>query len=225
MSGFYPMTSLELRPVRHVIPEDTRLWRVHNARYAPDEFNPTLADPFDPRQGSRFDGTVLDPYHSLYLADTATTALSESVLRSRPFERSESMRIIPYVTVRGRSLSVLRTTCELVLVSLIGATDLAAVCQNTLLLEDESNYVQARHWAREIRAQAPDVMGLIWQSRHNRPQHVLVLFHDRFGHHDGKPFEVLPDDGVADLGSKDGVRRANRLLEPLRAKVSEPVWT
>lgn len=224
MTGLYPMTPLDLRPNRHVIPAGTKLWRVHNAKYAPDEFNPTLADPFDPRRGSRFDGTPLDSYHSLYLADTETTALAESVLRSRPFEPAESARLIPYAAVRGRSLSVLRTRCELSLVSLIASSDLAAVCQDAALLEDEANYVQARHWAREIRAQSSDVMGLIWQSRHNRPRHVLVLFHDRFGHYDGKPFEVLPDDGIPDLGSKNGLREANRLLEHLRSKISEPRW-
>ncbi|WP_241780092.1 RES family NAD+ phosphorylase, partial [Streptomyces wadayamensis] len=157
MTGLFPMTSLELHPVRHVIPAGTELWRVHNVRYAPHLFNPKLADPFEFKDGSRFDGTRLDPYHCLYLGDTPTTALAESVLRSRPFELPAGRRRIPYVTVVGRCLSVLRTRCDLVLVSLIEAKDLAAVCQESTLLEDERNYVSARRWASEIRAQAPDV--------------------------------------------------------------------
>lgn len=155
MTGLFPMTSLELHPVRHVIPAGTELWRVHNVRYAPHLFNPKLADPFEFKDGSRFDGTRLDPYHCLYLGDTPTTALAESVLRSRPFELPAGRRRIPYVTVVGRRLSVLRTRCDLVLVSLIEAKDLAAVCQESTLLEDERNYVSARRWASEIRAQAP----------------------------------------------------------------------
>lgn len=223
MSGLFPLTPLELRPNRHLIPAGTELWRVHNAKYAPGEFNPRLADPFEFKDGSRFDGTLLDPYHCLYLADTPTTALAESVLRSRPFEPSAGMRLIPYAAVWRRSLSVLRTRCELNLVSLIEATDLAAVCQDSTLLEDERNYVQARRWASEIRAQVPDAMGLIWQSRHNRPRHVLVLFHDRFEHCEGEPLEVLPERGVPELDSDAGIGEANRLLAPLRSEISRPV--
>ncbi|MFG2881607.1 RES family NAD+ phosphorylase [Streptomyces sp. NPDC048297] len=222
MTGLFPMTGLELRPVRHVIAAGTELWRVHNTKYRPHEFNPNLADPFEFRNGNRFDGTLLDPYHCLYLADTPTTALAESVLRSRPFEPSAGKRLIPYATVWRRSLSVLRTRCELVLVSLIEAPDLAAVCQDSTLLEDERNYVQARRWASEIRAQAPDVMGLIWQSRHNRPQHALVLFGDRFDHGDGGPLEVLAEKGIPELDSDAGIDRANQLLEPLRSEISRP---
>jgi RES domain-containing protein len=222
MTGHFPMTPFEFRPVRHVVPAGTELWRVHNTKYRPDEFNPNVADPFEFRAGSRFDGTLLDPYHCLYLADTPTTALAESVLRSRPFEPSVGMRVIPYATVWRRSLSVLRTRCEVTLVSLIEAPDLAAVCQDSTLLEDERNYVQARRWASEIRAQAPDVMGLVWQSRHNRPRHALVLFHDRFDHSDGGPLEVLPKEGIPALDSVEGIDEANQLLAPLRSKISQP---
>ncbi|MEV7869640.1 RES family NAD+ phosphorylase [Streptomyces sp. NPDC088124] len=226
MNSFFPMTPLELSPNRQVVPAGTELWRVHKSTYAPDQFNPTLADVHDHRAGSRFDGTALDPYHSLYLAADPTTALAESVLRSRPFDPRYSMRYIPWITVRGRSLSALRTRCDLSLVSLIGERDLAAVCQDSTLLEDERNYPQARRWASEIRAQTPDIVGLVWQSRRNRPQHALVLFHDRFGDCggcDGKPLEVLLDGGIADLGSDAGVDRANELLEPLRSEISRPV--
>ncbi|MER7189819.1 RES family NAD+ phosphorylase [Streptomyces flaveolus] len=225
MSGFFPTTPLELRPNRQSVPAGTELWRVHKTKYAPDQFNPNLADVHDHRAGSRFDGTVLDPYHSLYLAADPTTALAESVLRSRPFDPRYSMRYIPWVTVRGRSLSALRTRCDLSLVSLLGEQDLAAVCQDSTLLEDERNYPQARRWASEIRARTPDIVGLVWQSRRNRPERALVLFHDRFDDcHgcDGKPLEVLPDAGIADLGSDAGIDRANELLAPLRSEISRP---
>lgn len=223
MTGVFPMTSLDLRPNRHVLPAGTELWRVHNAARAPEEFNPNLADPH--MDGNRFDGTRLDPYHCLYLADSPTTALAESVLRSTPFERATSKRLIPWVRARGRTLSAMRARCDLNLISLIEETDLAAVCQDSTLLEGEArgDYAMARRWASEIRAKAPDAMGLIWQSRRNRPRHALVLFHDRFGHCDGKPLEVVPGTGIPDLGSKAGLAEANRLLDPLRAEISEPI--
>ncbi|MFF8731205.1 RES family NAD+ phosphorylase [Streptomyces sp. NPDC015171] len=220
MSGLFPMIDLKLRPNRRVIPAGTELWRVHLSRYAPDEFNPRLADiHFD---GGRFDGTVLDQYHCLYLAESALTALAESVLRSRPFDLPAGDRTIPYRTVWQRSLSCLRTRSDLTLVSLVSGADLAGVCQDTAFLEDESNYARARRWSSEIRAQASDAMGLIWESRRNRSEHALVLYHDRCAGPAGAPLEVLPERGVADLGSAAGRERANELLAPLRARIAEP---
>ncbi|OON80532.1 RES family NAD+ phosphorylase [Streptomyces tsukubensis] len=220
MGGFFPMTALELRPNRQVIPAGTELWRVHKSIYAPDQFNPVLADIRN--GGGRFDGTVLDPYHSLYLAADPTTAVAESVLRSRFFDPRRSTRYIPWITVRGRTLSALRTRCDLNLVSLVKEQDLAAVCQNSTLLEGEQDYPQSRRWASEIRAQAPGFMGLLWQSRRNRPEPAMVLFHDRFDDCDGKPLEVLPEGGIADLGSDAGIDRANELLRLLRSEISRP---
>ncbi len=220
MGGFFPMIDLKLRPNRRVVPAGTELWRVHLSRYAPDEFNPRLADIHF--EGGRFDGTVLDQYHSLYLAESALTALAESVLRSRPFELPAGDRTIPYRAVWQRSLSCLRTRCDLTLVSLVSGADLAAVCQDSAFLEDESNYARARRWSSEIRAQASDAMGLIWESRRNRSEHALVLYHDRCVGPDGSPLEVLPGRGIPDLGSEEGRERAGELLAPLCASIAEP---
>ncbi|MFG2986652.1 RES family NAD+ phosphorylase [Streptomyces sp. NPDC048258] len=216
---FFPMIKEELRPNFMVIPAGTELWRVHKSTYRPGQFNPTLADIHF--NGGRFEGTPLDPYHSLYVADSALTAVAESVLRSVPWTGEK--RVIPYALVQGRSLSVLRTTCELTVVSLLKEKDLAAVRQNADLLDDERSYAKARRWASEIRAQAPDAMGLVWQSRRNRPEHAMVLFHDRFDDRHGRALDMLPERGIADLGSPEGVKEVNRLLDPLWAEVSEPV--
>lgn len=217
---FFPMIADVLRPNLEVIPAGTELWRVHNSRYRPGQFNPTLADIHF--NGGRFEGTVLDPYHSLYLAHSRLTAVAESVLRSTPYGLG-GKRVIPYAAVHGRSLSMLRTTCELTVVSLVHEKDLAAVQQNADLLDGEHSYAKARRWASEIRAQAPDAMGLVWQSRRNRPENVLVLFHDRFDDRHGRALEVVPDQGIADLGSREGVKELNLLLDPLWAEVSRPL--
>ncbi|MFA7767425.1 RES family NAD+ phosphorylase [Streptomyces sp. NPDC048723] len=216
---FFPMIRDVLDPNREVIPAGTELWRVHKSKYRPTQFNPTLADLH--LSGGRFEGTVLDPYRSLYVADSALTAVAESVLRSVPWKGDR--REIPYANVHGRTLSVLRTTRELTLVSLIEEKDLAAVHQTANLLDDERSYPMARRWTSEIRAQAPDAMGLVWQSRRNRPLHAMVLFHDRFDDCHCSALEVLPGRGIADLGSPEGVEEVNGLLDPLRAEVSKPV--
>ncbi|MGE7384490.1 RES family NAD+ phosphorylase [Streptomyces sp. NPDC004126] len=216
---FFPMIKDELRPNLEVIPAGTELWRVHKSKYRPTQFNPTLADLHF--NGGRFEGTVLDPYRSLYVADTALTAVAESVLRSVPW--TGGRREIPYISVKDRTLSVLRTTRELTLVSLIEEKDLAAVHQTANLLDDERSYPMARRWVSEIRAQAPDAMGLVWQSRRNRPKHAVVLFHDRFDDCHCSALEVVPGRGIADLGSPEGVEEVNGLLAPLLAEVSKPV--
>ncbi|MFE7107973.1 RES family NAD+ phosphorylase [Streptomyces sp. NPDC057575] len=215
---FFPMIKEKLVPRLKAIPAGTELWRVHKSKYRADQFNPTLADIHF--NGGRFEGTFLDPYHSLYVGDCALTAVAESVLRSVPWNGGR--RVVPYATVEGRALSVLRTTRELTVVSLIKEADLAAVQQNADLLDDERSYAKARRWASEIRAQSPEAMGLVWQSRRNRPESAIVLFHDRFDDRHGKALEVLPERGIADLGSSEGLKEVNRLLDPLWAEVSEP---
>ncbi|MFE9632009.1 RES family NAD+ phosphorylase [Streptomyces sp. NPDC006463] len=217
---FFPMIEDELKPNLEVIPAGTELWRVHQSKYRPVQFNPRLADIH--LKGGRFEGTVLDPYRSLYVADSALTAVAESLLRSVPFLPT-GKRKIPYAFVHGRTLSVLRTTRELTLVSLIEEKDLAAVHQTADLLDDERSYPMARRWTSEIRAQAPEAMGLVWQSRRNRPKHSMVLFHDRFEDCHCGALEVLPEQGIADLGSREGVDELDRLLDPLRAEVSKPI--
>ncbi|MEU9948611.1 MULTISPECIES: RES family NAD+ phosphorylase [Streptomyces] len=216
---FFPMIEDELDPNLEVIPAGTELWRVHKSKYRPTQFNPTLADLHF--RGGRFEGTVLDPYRSLYVADSALTAVAESVLRSVPW--TGQRRKILYAAVDGRSLSVLRTTRELTLVSLIEEKDLAAVHRTASLLDDESSYPTARRWTSEIRAQAPGAMGMVWQSRRNRPKHSMLLFHDRFEDCVCEALEVLPERGIGDLGSPEGVDEVNRLLEPLKAEVSKPL--
>ncbi|MET9403648.1 RES family NAD+ phosphorylase [Kitasatospora sp. NPDC002965] len=216
----FPLIDFALYPNVTTVPAGTELWRVHKSRYAPGEFNPRLSDlHFD---GGRFEGTVLDPYHYLYLAHTPVTALAESLLRSLPYG-SFGTREVSYATVHGRSLSCLRARYDLTLVSLVTGADLAAVRQEPTLLEDERNYAAARRWSSEIRAQAPDAQGLVWDSRRNRGERALVLYRDRFEHADGGPLEVVPGSGVPDLGSPEGRERVNELIAPLWAEVSKPV--
>ncbi|MFF2144650.1 RES family NAD+ phosphorylase [Kitasatospora sp. NPDC058190] len=218
-TGFFPRTTTTLRPNLTTIPAGTELWRVHKSVYAPDQFNDKLSDIHF--GGGRFEGTVLDPYHYLYLAATPLTALAESMLRSVPYGGNGTRGVL-YAVAEGRSLSCLRSRCDLTLVRLQTGADLAAVCQETLL-DDERNYAVSRRWSSEIRAQAPEAQGLLWDSRRNRREDVLMLYRDRVEHCEGGPLEVVPDRGITDLGSPEGLKQVNELLKPLRAEVSTPV--
>ncbi|MCL7375941.1 RES family NAD+ phosphorylase [Streptomyces sp. 35G-GA-8] len=223
MTGTFSPSEYELRPHRRLLPAGTELWRVHSAKRSAEQFNTVSVDAHF--GGNRFDGTPYDPYPYLYVADSPTTALAETLLRSMEFDKESRMRLIPYAAVRAKSLSVVRTRCEVNLVSLVTETDLAAVCQDSWLLEDEGErYAKTRRWASEIRTQATDAMGLIWQSRRNRPHRALVLFGDRFESCGNEPLDGVPLGGIPDLGSPSGVTEANRLLAPLQAAIVPP-WS
>ncbi|WP_318202445.1 RES family NAD+ phosphorylase [Streptomyces sp. SCL15-4] len=207
------------RPHWELLPAGTRLWRMHRSGFAPVEFKPF--DPDDPAPG-RFHGTPEDPYSCLYAATDPETALAETLLRSVPYDAETGMRLVLWRQVQGRALNAVRTRCELKLVSLLSGAALAAVCQDNRLLENEGaeHYAHTRRWAREIRAQAPDAMGMIWDSRRNPSQRCVVLFGDRLG--DG-PLDALPYRSIPDLGSPAGIEETNQLLEPLRAAVRHPL--
>ncbi|MDW6056825.1 RES family NAD+ phosphorylase [Streptomyces sp. FXJ1.4098] len=162
-------SAYRFRPHWEVLPAGTQLWRLHKSRFAAEEFKP-----FDPKDRSpgRFHGTPEDPYPCLYAATDAETALAETLLRSVDYDPETGMRLILWAQVRGRSLNVVRTRCELKLVSLCSGAALAAVCQDNRLLENEGeeHYGRTRLWAREIRAQAPEAMGMIWGSKRNPSQ-------------------------------------------------------
>ncbi|MGW0708030.1 RES family NAD+ phosphorylase [Streptomyces sp. NPDC002643] len=219
-----PPSAYRFRPHWEVLPAGTQLWRMHSSRFAAEEFKP-----FDPEHGphGRFNGTPEDPYPCLYAAMDAETALAETLLRSVPFDAKTNTRLVLWAQVRGKSLSVVRTRCELKLVSLLSGRALAAVRQDNRLLESEGaeHYESTRNWAREIRAQAPDAMGMIWGSKRNPSQRVLVLFGDRLAEGtdlaDG-PLEALAYRSIPDLGSPDGIEEANQLLQPLGSAIRKP---
>ncbi|MFI8962614.1 RES domain-containing protein [Streptomyces sp. NPDC053493] len=216
--GFSPSTYV-MRPRERVVEAGTVLWRVHANTRAATQFNPVAADTHF--GGNRFDGTTSDPYEYLYLADDPAAALAETLLRSLDFDPETGTRLVPYAAVRGRALTPVVVRAGLRLVSLVDEEDLAAVCQDSWLLESEGDdrYAKTRRWASEIRLQAPESMGLVWQSRRMRPRLAAVLFADRCG---AEPLTVRAGEGVPELGSPAGVAEVNRLLAPLAAAVVPP---
>ncbi|MEW1547572.1 RES family NAD+ phosphorylase [Streptomyces tsukubensis] len=213
-----PPDGYRLSPRICTLPAGTELWRCHSAARPAETFNPIAADSHF--GGARFDGTVYDPYPFLYAGTEPATALAEVLLRSVDFDERSGRRLVPRAWIAGRALSVLRTRVELRLIRLVSEEDLAAVCQDSWLLEAEgASYAQTRRWASALRDRAPEAQGLLWQSRRHRPRNAVILFGDRCG-----PDAVKSDParGVADLGSATGITRTNRLLAPLRAAVAPP---
>lgn len=215
MSDRHPPSAYRMTPHLCTLPAGTELWRCHSGSRPAEGFNPVAADSHF--GGNRFDGTPEDPYPFLYAGAEPATALAEVLLRSLAFDTGSGLRLVPRVWVAGRSLTLLRSRVELRLIQLLSEEDLAAVCQDSWLLETEgAGYAQTRRWASELRTQVPGAQGLLWHSRRHRPRHAVVLFGDRCGE---DPLKPDPGRGTTDLGSPTGITEANRLLAPLRAAV------
>lgn len=224
-----PPEGARMTPRRLVLPAGSMLWRCHETAYPADAFNQRLVHPrFG---GNRFAGTTDDPYSYLYVTRDPTTALAEVFLRSVVFAPPDGVRIVPLAQVRKYTLSQVRTTTDLTLVSLLTEEDLAAVFQTGWLLEAEAPefepekpdvpaYTCTRFWASEIRRQDETCKGLVWPSRRHRPREAMVLFGDRC------PAASVTVSGsrVLDLARPDGLAEANRLLAPLRAVVLPAGW-
>ncbi|MFF6994608.1 RES family NAD+ phosphorylase [Streptomyces sp. NPDC008313] len=216
MAGHAPPEGARMEPLVRVLPAGTELYRCHRETRAPGSFNPSHQHAFF--DGDRFGATEQDPFSYLYAALDPVTALSEVLLRSVRFDGPSAQRRIPWARARMYCLSVLRTTTDLVLVDLMTAEGLAAVWQDSWLVDAEGDdYAKTRYWVRLIREHAADVQGLMWQSKRHRPREAIQLFGDRCG--DG-PLEPVAERTVR-LCTEEGAAEARRLLGPVRATLSE----
>ena len=90
------------------------------------------------------------------------------------------VRLLPRVRLSQLSISWLRTTLDLELVSLRSGRDLAAVGQDTwLTASPATEYAMTRRWASAIRGWAPWACGLTWRSHREPEGFAYVFFADR----------------------------------------------
>lgn len=203
-------------PAMRVLPAGTALWRVHDAKYRADSFNPTATDMF--YGGSRFDSTGLDPYGFLYAAPEQSTCLAEVLLRGLGFDR-RGARTITREKVKNRCISRIEVTKDLNMVSLLSTPELAAVCQDEWLIQAwEHDYPQTRNWGHWIRAQASWAHGMIWLSKRDLPLRAAVFFGDHC------PADALRADLTSSIRLDDaaGAGWLNEILAPYRVRVRPP---
>lgn len=164
------------------------LTRVHSTAFGVTQFNPTLA--LNDLQGGRFDGTPEDEYAFLYAAENDATAVSEALLRDLSADEYGA-RLLPRVRLSRLSISWLRATADLELVSLRAGQDLAAVGQDAwLTASPAAEYASTRRWASAIRRWAPWACGLTWRSYREPEGFAYIFFDDRCP---GDCFEEVTD--------------------------------
>ncbi|MGP4020986.1 RES family NAD+ phosphorylase [Saccharopolyspora sp. 5N708] len=206
-------------PNRYVLPADTTLYRVHERKRHAAEFKPAQLGTGS--SGGRFDGTEADPFASYYAGLEMQTALAETLLRNLGFG-VDGQRLIRRAQIAGRRFSAVRTARDLNLVSLLTGPDLAAVGQDSWLINAEGPdaYPKTQRWAAWIRTQADWADGLIWLSKRDTGKSALVLFGDRCGEAglDGDEPEMQ-----IDLDTAIGEAWLNRMLRPYRAAVAPQV--
>jgi hypothetical protein len=169
--------------------------------------------------GGRFDATEDDPYPTYYGGLTPSTALAEVFLRDVPFDERTVVRTIRRKQVAHQRSSVVETTTELSLVSLLDAAALAAVAATEWLIHiDRSGYPDTRRWASWIRRQAPLAQGLIWPSKRHTGAAAMVLFGDRC------PGNALSAQAASRIHLDDeiGAEWINAMLAPCRARIMPP---
>lgn len=210
-----PPQQYEATPNRYVLRTDTALFRLHERARHAAEFKPAHVSFGSP--GGRFDGTPEDPFSSYYAGLNVTTALAEVLLRNLGFG-ADGQRLIRRAQIAGRRFSAVRANRELELVSLLDAPDLAAVAQDSWLVDAEGReaYPHTRRWAVWIRSQAPWADGLIWPSKRDTGKPAVVLFGDRCA-------DALADaepELQIDLDTPIGEAWLTKMLAPYRAGVA-----
>ncbi|MCX5380693.1 RES family NAD+ phosphorylase [Streptomyces sp. NBC_00091] len=216
MPNYRPPAEPAGTPAKVTLVAGTPLYRVHSARRSGDSFNPVPAHCL--YGGGRFDSTSCDRYGYLYAGLTPEAAVSESVLHSLPFDPAGGARLVPRVAVTGRRLSALRLTASVDVVALVTGQDLAAVHQDSWLVQAEArDYPYTRDWAHWIRGHTdPWAQGFLWASKREPGARALVLFADRC------PPGVLAPTGEdpVDFATADGRSRLDRILTPYHARLA-----
>jgi hypothetical protein len=199
-------------PNTAVLAKGTVLFRVHQKKYAADEFNPKVSDRY--YDGGRFDATDDDQYPFLYAAPDIDVALPETFLRDLSPD-STGPRLLPIAKIKGRRISAISVDVDLKLVSLCSGVDLGALSQDTWLTTcDPRDYAQTRHWGHWIRGHVTDAYGFQWMSRREPSKPSYVLFEDRMPANAIVTYAdpALPSGDAADFDTKSGRRALRKRL-------------
>ncbi|MFF8727126.1 RES family NAD+ phosphorylase [Streptomyces sp. NPDC015171] len=216
MPNVPPPAALPGTPTKVTLTEGTALFRVHGSSLDGTAFNPVPADGL--YGGGRFDATRSRGYSYLYAGLEPAAAVCETLLRSVPFAPDGGTRLLPRAGVTGRRFTFLRLAADVTVVSLMSGADLAAVGQDTWLVQAEAaEYPWTRNWGHWIRDRTePWAQGFVWPSKREPADRAVILFGDRCGR------DVVAESEVpaVDFGTPEGEAWLNSVLAPYHARVA-----
>ena len=149
-------------------------WRVHHQKHASLQFNDSRLT--NARFSPIFDaaGNVIP---AIYAAGDVKSALMETVLHDAPSPAHGFIYLAP--VTEPRVLVPLTNTAPLLLANLLTlGLRRVGIKRADLIDSDKPAYFLTRAFAGALHAARPDVQGLIWHSRQNHGE-VVVLFADR----------------------------------------------
>lgn len=171
------------------------MYRVHDAVYAVDSFNPSKLGNarFSPIRDSA--GDVIP---TLYAATTPQGALMETVFHDVPYKPGFKRVSVSRLEGKLSSTLVFLSDFELIDLGKIGLRRLG-VHPHSLIDTTKAHYPETRKWAESLYAAYPQAQGLIWPSRQDDRARAVVLFGTRVGAPELRPAGIsipLMENGV-----------------------------
>lgn len=175
-SGTVPDPPPKLECNFHPIPAGLVIHRIHDQRFAADEFNPGFGKSrFAPLEAT--DGRTVP---TAYGATSLECAIHETIFHD--IGGPAEFKSVSWTEIDRLSYSTLCTRTEMNLVALFAADLLKwGIERRNLIDTPRRTYGRTRRWAEAIHAQAPEAAGLVWVSRRYDQAYGLMLFGDRIG--------------------------------------------
>lgn len=151
------------------------MFRVHEAIYAADEFNPSKNGNarFSPIYGPK--GNVIP---TLYAATTVRGALMETVFRDVPYRAG--FKNVGRRRLKGKVCSTLSFQTDFQLLDLSKvALRSYGIQPHHLIDTTKARYPLTRKWAEQVYAANAKTQGFLWSSRQDDRALAVVLFADR----------------------------------------------
>lgn len=204
-----PPSPDSLRPLLFTWEKDRPLFRCHNVRFGPVQFNPGLGvGRFHPLRDAH--GNVVP---TLYAAEDLEGAFSETIFHNVPV-RGPGKRIRK-IELRPLVVSTLVCRRDLKLAQLFGfGLRRLGITRLKLIEASKSQYPRTAAWAQALHGCGERVDGLVWVSRQNDGTRSVVLFGDRVSESDLESIgELLPlKDGPGYEAVLNAANRAGILI-------------
>lgn len=154
---------------------DTIIHRVHQDKYACDQFNPGL------NGNARFspiEDVLGNPIPTLYGGTTFECAAMETVFHDVPF--APGLKTLDKTKLAGQVHSQVKLGADLVLADFRSkALRKLGVARSQIIDTEKDQYPITRQWAEAVHKQCPDVQGICWTSRQDDSAQALIVFGDR----------------------------------------------
>lgn len=175
-SGNTPLPHAErLKTTTYSLGKGTVLHRIHDEKYAADQFNPGQRGNarFSPIQDAKG-----EPVPTLYAGVTKDCAMMETIFHDVSF--APGLKTYDKSKLENQVHSTLEVIESLELVDLASvALRKLGITRKQLIDTEKDQYPITRKWAEKLYEQCPTVQGLAWISRQDDTARAMVLFGDR----------------------------------------------